>query len=192
VLRDTFAATIRVRSAAADRDDYLAHPVAGETLTEQQSAEIARAFASRTPRVLLIVSDGLNANAANQHLRALAPPLRRLLAEHLDDLTVVVENGRVRSGYAIAGLAHAEVVIHLIGERPGTGLNTLSAYVTYGRERSGRGRWGSALDHSVTNAICGIHPQGKPPHVAAAEIARTITRMFDQHASGVALTVRPN
>ena len=55
----------------------------------------------------------------------------------LSDHDIVVRNGRVRAGYEIGGLVGADVVLHLIGERPGTGLNTLSAYITYGRDEAG-------------------------------------------------------
>ena len=68
-----------------------------------------------------------------------------------------------------------------------TGLNTLSAYVTYGRDESGQARWSRQLDHSATTAICGIHPKGKPPHAAAEEIAGTVARIMEQRRSGVAL-----
>ena len=98
-----------------------------------------------------------------------------------------MQNGRVRAGYEIGGLVGAAIVVHVIGERPGTGLNTLSAYLTYGRDEAGRSRWGRSLDHSATTAICGIHPKGKPPETAAEEIARTVARMVDQRTSGVAL-----
>ena len=74
-----------------------------------------------------------------------------------------------------------------VGERPGTGLNTMSAYLTYGRDMAGQPRWSRDLDHAATTAICGIHPKGKPPQDAAAEIARTVDRIFDQRKSGVAL-----
>jgi ethanolamine ammonia-lyase small subunit len=43
------------------------------------------------------------------------------------------------------------------------------------------------LDHSVTTAIWGIHPRGKPPESAAAEIARTVGRVVALRRSGVAL-----
>src|SRR6185503_12533933 len=136
------------------------------------------------------VSDGLNANAANEQLRRFLPLLRRLLADGGFDLSptdVIVQNGRVRAGYHIGAIAACDVLVHLLGERPGTGLNTLSAYLTYGRDESGAWRWSRALDHSATTAICGIHEKGKPPHAAAAEIARTVVRMLAQRASGVAL-----
>ena len=92
----------------------------------------------------MIISDGLNANAVNENLRAYLPPLRRMLAEaghHVGQADVVVTNGRVRVGYEIGALVAAAVVIHVIGERPGTGLNTLSVYLTYGRDEAGQSRW---------------------------------------------------
>jgi ethanolamine ammonia-lyase small subunit len=138
--------------------------------------------------VQIVVSDGLNANAINEQLRALLPPLRsRLIAagHHVADTDIVVENGRVRAGYEIGGLVEAEVVVHVVGERPGTGLNTASAYITYGRDESGRFRWSSSLDHSATTAVCGVHPAGKPPTAAVEEIAAVVTRALREKRSGV-------
>ena len=66
-----------------------------------------------------------------------------------------MENGRVRAGYRVGAVLGVEGVVHLLGERPGTGLNTLSAYLTYGRDAAGNLRWSPALDHSCTTAICG-------------------------------------
>ena len=83
----------------------------------------------------VVVSDGLNANAINENLRLVLPGVRReLLAagHHISEIDIVIENGRVRAGYHIGSLLEAEMIIHLIGERPGTGINTLSAYLTYG------------------------------------------------------------
>jgi ethanolamine ammonia-lyase small subunit len=116
--------------------------------------------------------------------------MRRLLSDeglHVAETDVIVNNGRVRVGYEIGALIGATVVVHLLGERPGTGLNTLSAYLTYGRDESGQVRWSRELDHSATTAICGIHPKGKPPQTAALEIARTVARIIEQRRSGVAL-----
>jgi ethanolamine ammonia-lyase large subunit len=188
VLRDAGVRAVRVRTRAVDRDDYLAHPLAGECLRDDDARTASRVYSARAPQVQVIISDGLNANAVNEHLRALLPALRRRLIDagcHIGEADIVVQNGRVRVGYEIGGLVNADVVIHLIGERPGTGLNTLSAYVTYGRDRTGQFRWSRALDHSLTNAICGIHPNGKRPEAAAAEVGRTVSRILEQRWSGV-------
>jgi ethanolamine ammonia-lyase large subunit len=137
-----------------------------------------------------VLSDGLNADALNENLRAVLPRLRRELTEaglHVGEVDVVVVHGRVRAGYHAGELLGVDAVVHLIGERPGTGLNTLSAYVTYGRDEQGRLRWTPALDHACTTAVCGINERGKHPRVAVEEITGCVVRAFEERRSGVAL-----
>jgi len=188
VVRDATVRSIRVRTTARDRDEYLAHPPTGERLSSDDASAIARLLDGRSPHVQIVVSDGLNAHAINEQLRALLPPLRaRLIAagHHVADTDIVVQNGRVRVGYEIGGIVDADVIVHFIGERPGTGLNTASAYITYGRDETGRSRWSSSLDHSATTAICGVHPAGKPADVAIDEIATVVTRALTEKRSGI-------
>jgi ethanolamine ammonia-lyase small subunit len=190
VIRAAAARPLRVRTTATSRDQYVSHPPAGERLRDEDAQAVASLYTARRPEVQIVVSDGLNANAVNEQLRLLLPGLRRALSDgghHVGDRDIVVENGRVRAGYEIGGLVGASIVIHLIGERPGTGLNTLSAYITYGRDDSGRSRWSRGLDHSATTAVCGIHPKAKPPQAATREIARTVARSIELRRSGVAL-----
>ncbi len=189
VIRDVCPNHLVVRTVATDREDYLAHPHAGERLRPEEAARLEALYPLRRPQVQIVISDGLNADAVNEHLRVLLPPMRRALAERgyrVSESDIVVRNGRVRAGYQIAGLVGTLVVVHLVGERPGTGLNTLSAYLTYGLDEAGRPRWHTGLDHSYTTAVCGIHPKGKPPHVAVAEIAQMVMRMISEGRSGVA------
>jgi ethanolamine ammonia-lyase large subunit len=184
---------IRVRTASRDREDYLAHPRSGESIRDQDAERIASHAASmgtRRSQVQIVISDGLNANALNENLRAVLPPLRReLTAAGLDvgDVDVVIQNGRVRAGYHVGALVDADAVVHLIGERPGTGLDTLSAYLTYGRDRAGRSRWSPDLDHADTTAVCGVHREGKSPSDAVDEVARLLRRILETRCSGVAL-----
>jgi ethanolamine ammonia-lyase large subunit len=190
VIRDSTSRGIRIRTTAASRDDYLAHPEAGERLREDAARTVASLYSGTSPQVQFVISDGLNANAINEHLRSLLPGLRREVAEtglRIAEADIVIDNGRVRAGYEVGGLVRADVVVHLIGERPGTGLNTASAYLTYGRDAEGHPRWSRGLDHSATTAICSIHPRGKPPDAAVSEIVRTIGRVVRQRRSGVAL-----
>lgn len=194
VIRDMCPRHLRVRTLAADRDDYLSHPQTGERLRDDEARRVAALYGRRGPQVQIVISDGLNADAINEQARSLVPPLRRLLVKagcDVADTDVVVRNGRVRAGYHIGGLVDAAVIVHLVGERPGTGLNTVSAYLTYGRDAAGRSRWDPAMDHSATTAVCGIHRRGKPPEAAAREIAQTVVRMLDERRSGVALGGRP-
>lgn len=181
---------LRVRTAATDRENYLSHPAAGEVIRDEDAARLRVLYTARRPQAQIIISDGLNANAVNENLRSLLPALRRELLSsniHLGATDIVIQNGRVRAGYHAGELLDVEAIIQLIGERPGTGLDTLSAYLTYGRDASGASRWSASLNHSSTTAICGIHHKGKHPEVAAAEIARCLSRILEQRRSGVGL-----
>ena len=184
---------MRVRTRSRDREDYLAHPRSGEFICDEDVERIRMLHAmrgARRPQVQIVISDGLNANALNENLRAVLPPLRREIGAaglHASDLAVVIENGRVRAGYHVGAIVDADAVVHFIGERPGTGLDTLSAYLTYGRDRSGQSRWSSDLDHSSTTAVCGIHRDGKPPMEAVGEIAGLLSRILETRRSGVGL-----
>jgi ethanolamine ammonia-lyase small subunit len=176
---------------ALSREDYLMHPTAGERIRDEDSVHVVRLYASsRKPTIQVVISDGLNADAVHENLRFILSSLKRQIfasGHHVGETEIVVENGRVRAGYHIGGLLDVDVVIHFIGERPGTGLNTLSAYITYGRTREGVTRWSPDLDHSNTTAVCGIHKLGKPPEEAAEEIARIVHRQIEQCRSGVVL-----
>jgi ethanolamine ammonia-lyase large subunit len=181
---------LRVRTEALDRESYLTHPSLGEKVRGEDAGRVSRLYGSRRPRAQIVISDGLNADAVNENLRAVQQPLRRQLSERgceVGDVDIVIDNGRVRAGYHVGMLIDVEVIIHLIGERPGTGLNMLSAYLTYGRDMAGQSRWSPALDHSNTTAVCGINRLGKQPASAAAEIARCVSRMLEERRSGVGL-----
>ena len=196
VISDSSPRYLRVHTRSSNRDDYLAHPSTGELIDDEDAARIQSLYPARRPQVQIVVSDGLNANAINENLRSVLPGVRReLLAagHHISEIDIVIENGRVRSGYHVGSLLDAEVIVHLIGERPGTGINTLSAYLTYGLDHKGQSRWGLAagFDHSWTTAVCGIHRRGKSPERAVEEIARLVGRMFAERCSGVALRRHP-
>ena len=194
VISDSSPCYVRLHTRSSDRDDYLAHPATGELIDDEDTVRIQALYPARRPQVQVVVSDGLNANAINENLRSVLPGVRReLLAagHHISEIDIVIENGRMRAGYHVGSLLGAEMIIHLIGERPGTGINTLSAYLTYGLDEKGQSRWGSrsspGFDHSLTTAVCGIHRRGKTPERAVEEIARLVDRMFAERCSGVAL-----
>ena len=190
VLREVSQNPLRVRTLARDREHYLSEPAAGELLRPEDADALASVYGARRPRVQLVLSDGLNADALNENLRAVVPRLRRELKGaglHVGERDVVVAQGRVRAGYHAGGLLGVDAVVHLIGERPGTGLNTLSAYVTYGRDEAGVLRWSPGLDHACTTAVCGINERGKRPAAAVEEIAGCVVRACEERRSGVAL-----
>jgi ethanolamine ammonia-lyase large subunit len=180
---------IRVATTSASREEYLYHPTTGETISDEDCLRLMRLYRGRAPRIQIVISDGLNANAVNDNLGRILPPLKRLLIAGRfspGSTEVVVTNGRVRAGYHVGRLVGADAVIHFIGERPGTGLNTLSAYLTYGLDGEGNRRW-DGIGHSDTTAICGINSKAKSPRAAVEEIRTCVARMFKHRRSGVSL-----
>ena len=90
---------------------------------------------------------------------------------------LVVNSGRVRAGYRIGevvfgGLPGRRTIIHLIGERPGTGHHTLSAYLTTADGVA----WSkpNEVDHNITKVVSGIGATALTPQKAASDILSTI------------------
>ena len=91
---------------------------------------------------------------------------------------MVVTSGRVRAGYRIGevlfgSLPGSRTIIHLIGERPGTGHHTMSAYVTTAEGTT----WGrqNEVDHNITKVVSGIGVTALAPQKAARDITAIIT-----------------
>lgn len=180
----------QVSTLSLDREDYINHPKTGNELCLRDRMSILSCYTARRPKVLFVFSGGLNANALNEQLSLIVPEVRRGLTEagvYVGAVDVAVTNGRVRAGYHVGALLEVPLVAHFIGERYGMGYNTLSAYVTYGLDKDGSFRWSPDMDHSLTNAVCGIHPKGKHPSTAAKEIVRLICTIFERRCSGVEL-----
>jgi ethanolamine ammonia-lyase large subunit len=175
------AAPVEVVTRSHDRDDYILHPPTGEMLDEASVARVAQLGQAQSGRydVQIVVADGLNVYALTDpgHLAPYLDELRRVLAaggfkaapEH-----VVVTNGRVRAGYRIGeilfgGLTPAALatVVHVIGERPGNGHHTFSAYVTRLPARV----WAKAgvVDHNHTKVISNIADTALNPRLAAQQ-----------------------
>jgi ethanolamine ammonia-lyase large subunit len=192
VIRDCCPHHIKVTTNAANREDYLAHPASGELINPQGIASLKKLYSGHNgaSRINFVISDGLNADSVNENLRNLLPKLKWALKEcgfQMSETDIIIENGRVRAGYHVGQLIEAEVLIHLIGERPGTGLNQLSAYLTYGKDLKGNFRWSPDMNHSCTTAVCSIHAQGKPPESAVSDIVKCVRRILELKCSGVSL-----
>ena len=191
---DDFVAHLRTRgflvvsSAAADRDSFVRNPGLGRQLAAGEAdrlraavvaQETRRADAER-PLVQLVLSDGLSAVAGERHADAIVPRLFELLGGFLRIAPpVAVRNGRVAIGDQIAGATGAQLVIHLIGERPGlSSAESLGCYLTYAP--------GPATTDADRKCISNIHAAGLDPIEAAATIAGVAQRIIAARTSGTA------
>ncbi|HEU5168934.1 MAG TPA: ethanolamine ammonia-lyase subunit EutC, partial [Gemmatimonadales bacterium] len=109
-----------VRSAAADRTEYLQRPDRGRRLEAESRDRLAR-LGITTPDACFVIADGLSARAAERHAPAVvAALLPRLVADGWSVAPVVVaEQGRVALGDEIGAVLGARLVAVLLGERPG-------------------------------------------------------------------------
>ncbi|MFP2906124.1 ethanolamine ammonia-lyase subunit EutB [Pyxidicoccus sp. 3LFB2] len=183
-------AGVRLVTKSKDRKEYILHPETGEQL-DPVSLDALRSLRVRHGGrydVQILMSDGLNALALmdDGQLRPYLDALRSALTsagytpapEHL-----VLTSGRVRAGYRVGealfgGLGDAakhRALIHIIGERPGTGHHTFSAYITAPTVTvwSQPGR----VDHNLTRVVSGIALTAYAPALAAPETVRLLQQL---------------
>ena len=170
---------IPLETAAIDREDYILHPIQGETLSLRSAGKVLGLRDHQQGRfeVQLVISDGLNALAIQEEGQ-LAEYLAELtsgltsIGKSLSEEYLLIRSGRVRAGYQIGTTLFRELpgkrtIVHLIGERPGTGHRTFSAYVTTAVGEL----WTkpSEVDHHITKVISGIAYTALAPSEAARQ-----------------------
>ena len=186
--RMSMAGATFVATRSADRQDYVLHPTTGEDLCEAAAGSIEELRRGHEGRydVQIVVSDGLNALAVTGHDQLV--PFLWLLREGLvregfrvAPGEIVVTSGRVRAGYRIgerlfAGLPGRRAILHVIGERPGTGHDTFSVYMTCPHGE----RWGRAgtVDHDVTRVVAGIARTALAPALGAETAVRILRALW--------------
>jgi ethanolamine ammonia-lyase large subunit len=179
--------SLALHTRSKDRLDYILHPATGEQLSDESLAEVLKLRRRHAGKynVQIVVSDGLNALSITDpgHL---VPCLERLRAE----LTrvglrpapeqIVFTSGRVRAGYRVgeslfADLEGPRAILHLIGERPGTGHHTFSIYLTAADGKV----WGQKgkIDHNLTKVVSGIAATALDPQAGADETVRLLKGM---------------
>ena len=184
-LDDAGFAHVDVRSLISDKLDYLLHPERGRILTDESTAFLrARALEWGVRDIVVVISDGLSAVAAEEHAVAVATGLRDELGDTFSFYpVVVVPFGRVKIADAISDALGARMAIILLGERPGLGAkDSLSAYFTYGARNS-------SVD-SDRNCVSNIRPGGMPVPWAVRKLAVLMRESFHRKLSGTGLKDR--
>jgi ethanolamine ammonia-lyase small subunit len=181
-LRALGVKTVQCKSAAPDRATYLRRPDLGRRLTPEGRATLLSSHHAPVD-LALVVADGLSAAASRLHATALVGALFDLLLSTKWKLgpVVLVEQGRVAVGDEIAEILSAQMVVVLIGERPGlTAADSLGAYVTWA-PRVGR-------RDAQRNCISNIRADGLTVPNAARALAALLASVHANQLSGVALS----
>jgi ethanolamine ammonia-lyase small subunit len=173
--------TFDVKSRAGGRRDYLRRPDLGRMLDQDSQRWLSEA--GREPRRLtIVVGDGLSPAAVDAHAVELVRDLLpRLASDGIEAGCAVIASGaRVALGDEIGALLGAQMVVMLIGERPGlSSPDSLGAYLTYG-PRAG-------LTDAVRNCVSNIRRAGLGYGEAATKIAWLVREGLTRRVTGVAL-----
>lgn len=170
-----------VRTRCASKDEYLTRPDRGRCFDEENQSKI-RAAIPGTPRVQIVVGDGLSSAAITANAMDCLEAIREgLKLKGIDPGTpIFVRYCRVGAGDAIGDVTGCELVCMLVGERPGLVTDkSMSAYITY-MPRTG-------VSESARTVVSNIHAQGTPAVEAGAHIAGLIETILRKKVSGVGL-----
>src|ERR1700686_3934309 len=174
-----------VGTRASTKVEYLARPALGREFSEESRGEILRR-GSADRNIQIVIGDGLSALA----IQTQVPELLPLLFEGATKTgwsagqTFVVHNCRVGILNEIGELLKPQIVILLIGERPGlASAESMSAYMTYQPSRS----------HSDANRnlVSNIHGRGLRAQSASDRILNLCARMMRLGISGCSLKEEP-
>ncbi|HET6419031.1 MAG TPA: ethanolamine ammonia-lyase subunit EutB, partial [Geobacteraceae bacterium] len=182
--------SVPLATLSKDRENYIVHPETGEELSKQSVATLEKlrdSWQGKTPDVQIVISDGLNANSImgdGQGMTYLTALRKNLQAAGLtvDKRNLVITSGRVRAGYMVGDVLFAKTdpnkpraVIHIIGERPGTGQNAFSVYIA---APEGKVWAAKQVDHNIVKVVCGISNKATKPEAAAKETVRLLKQMM--------------
>lgn len=149
---------IEVHSQAADRATYLQRPDLGRLLEEGDAARLEPTGA----QLALIIGDGLSAAAVARHAPPLVEALLGRLAAWSIAPVVCAHQARVALGDAIGAALGVDLVVMLIGERPGLSApDSLGAYITWAPQPGRR--------DSERNCVSNIRPPHGLGYAAAAD-----------------------
>ncbi|MFP4394246.1 MAG: ethanolamine ammonia-lyase subunit EutC [Anaerolineales bacterium] len=171
-----------VRTKITDRDEYLLRPDLGRKLSDEAKKVIAERCV-KNPQVQIVVGDGLSAAAVNNNV----PEIYPVIEEGLKSANIsigtpfFIEFARVGVINDVNDIVGADMVVILLGERPGLGVaDALSAYMGY---KAGPGKTDAERD-----VVCMItYYGGTNPLEAGAYVVELIKKTLKYQASGIEL-----
>lgn len=172
---------IKVQTIIENKDEYLMRPDRGKKISEEGKATILKNF-EKGKQVQIIVVDGLSSTAIEANVEDTIPALIQGL--QANGISVgkpfFVKYGRVGVEDEIGMLLDCDVVIELVGERPGLiTAESMSSYMIYRPTKDT-----VEADRTV---VSNIHSGGTPPAEAGAHMATIVKKMLENKASGMKL-----
>jgi ethanolamine ammonia-lyase small subunit len=184
-----------IQTEAADKRAHLNSPSAGARVAPQS----ARLLTREDCQVQILVSDGLSAAAIHHNLPDVLPTMLDGLATSgiAVGQPLLARYGRVKLAEHVAELLGADLVIHLIGERPGGDAfasRSMSAYLVYrisdpAVQREAAEFSGNRDIRFEYTVISNIYCRGLPGLEAGAVIVEKAMEILAAKAAGNRLTM---
>ena len=179
--------SMRIDSAAPERDTYLRRPDLGRRLSPTARQELSAMSGSSPSDLLIVVGDGLSSTGVTLNAAPTIAALMPFVRKHGWSLAPVLlaTQARVALGDEAGEFLGARAVLMLIGERPGlTSPDSLGAYLTW-EPRVGR-------KDGERNCISNIRAGGLGPDEAAFKAAWLLREAFLRRLTGVQLKDESN
>ena len=182
--------TLLLHSAAPNRHVYLQRPDLGRRLNESASRTLKaqREYdpLAPAPNVCFVMADGLSSLAIHSHavefLQCLLPLLQRDANPWRMAPVCVVEQGRVAIGDEIGERLAAQLVVVLIGERPGlSSPDSMGIYLTWAPH--------VGCTDAQRNCISNVRSTGLAPQAAALQLYQLMSQARSLKLTGVRLKV---
>jgi ethanolamine ammonia-lyase small subunit len=170
-----------VSTEARSKAEYLLRPELGRRFGEAARGAV-REQCLQGCDMQIAIGDGLSVKAVAAQVPALLPLLMAGSGEHgwRTGRPFAIRHCRVGVMNDIGELLRPEVVVLLVGERPGLATaESLSAYLAY-RPRAGH-------SDAQRNLVSNIHAKGVGTAMAAARILKLVETMLRERTSGVHL-----
>jgi ethanolamine ammonia-lyase small subunit len=170
-----------LKSEVNNRSQYLQRPDLGRTLSQASRDELLNINCSESD-ICFVITEGLSAEAINQNaLPILENLIPKLVSINWKIAPIsIVEQGRVAIADEIGFLLKSEIVVVLIGERPGlTSPNSMGAYITFLPN--------VGMTDESRNCVSNIRPEGLDFQMASEKILYLLTEIKTKKLSGVNL-----
>jgi ethanolamine ammonia-lyase large subunit len=185
-----------VETLAKTKEAHLNSPDLGSRLSPESEV----ALKPEQKQVQILISEGLSADAVHFNVNDLLPVLLDGLNGHSlsQGLPLAARYGRVKLAEPIAERLQSDLILYLIGERPGgdaLASRSLSAYLVYRlgdpevRRQAAEFSRNSAIRFEYT-VISNIYSGGLPPVEAASLIVEKVTAILKHQAAGNRLEAR--
>lgn len=171
-----------VETLCETKDTYITRPDLGRKFSDKTATTLKNKIGTGH-KALIMVGDGLSSSAIEANIADIIPSIKQGLKMYgieCAETIPFVKHCRVGAMDHLGDITGAEVIILLIGERPGlVTAKSMSAYIAY--------KPTVGLAEAKRTVISNIHEGGTTAVEAGAHIAELVKLMIEKKASGIDL-----